>query len=168
MIIELTEKKDRCRRLTNYRRPITLLNVGLKNLSKAFSEKLKEVFPSSFSSQQTVYLKNSHNVESGRLISDIIETAPLNNLEGFLVEMDTEKTFESLDHTFLVSILKKIRTWSKLHSWDKNSYKKSGILGSHWRKDHELVFGSKELPANISLSVSLAIRTLIFAFKNEF
>ena len=107
MIIELIEKKDRCRRLTNYRRPITLLNVGLKNLSKAFSEKLKEVFPSSFSSQQTVYLKNSHNVESGRLISDIIETAPLNNLEGFLVEMDTEKTFESLDHTFLVSILKK-------------------------------------------------------------
>ena len=52
-------------------------------------------------------MKNSHNVESGRLTSDIIETATLKNLEGFLVEMDTEKTFESLDHTFLVSILKK-------------------------------------------------------------
>lgn len=93
----------------------------LKNLSKAFSEKLKEVSPNLISSQQTTYVNNRNNGESGRLISDIIETAKLNNLERFLVERDIEKAFESLDHKFLVSITKKIRNLSKLHSWDKNS-----------------------------------------------
>ena len=81
----------------------------LKNLSKAFSEKLKEVSQNLISSQQTTYVNNRNNGESGRLISDIIETAKLNNLERFLVERDIEKEFESLDHKFLVSITKKIK-----------------------------------------------------------
>ena len=81
----------------------------LKNLSKAFSEKLKEVSQNLISSQQTTYVNNRNNGESGRLISDIIETAKLNNLERFLVERDIEKEFESLDHKFFVSITKKIK-----------------------------------------------------------
>ena len=81
----------------------------LKNLSKAFSEKLKEVSQNLISSQQTTYVNNRNNGESGRLISDITETAKLNNLERFLVERDIEKEFESLDHKFFVSITKKIK-----------------------------------------------------------
>ena len=56
-------------------------------------------------------------------------------MESFLVETDIEKTFGSLDHTFHVSIRKKIWTWSKPHSLDNNSFKKSRILGSQWKKD---------------------------------
>ena len=42
----------------------------------------------------------------GRLIADIIEiTDVLNN--GFLVIMDIEKAFDSLNHTFVISVLKK-------------------------------------------------------------
>ena len=49
-----------------------MLNVDSKIISKAISEKLKEVVPDLISSQQTAYV-NRHIGESGRLISGIIE-----------------------------------------------------------------------------------------------
>ena len=58
-------------------RPISLLNVDLKIISKALSEKLKKVLPDLISSQQTAYIKNRHIVESGRLISDVTEIAKI-------------------------------------------------------------------------------------------
>ena len=45
--------------------------------------------------------------ESERLISDFIEITNIWQMEGCLVTMDIEKTFDSLEHKFLISILKK-------------------------------------------------------------
>ena len=98
-IIKLIERKDRDKRFIKNWRPISLLNVNLKIISKALSEKLK-VLPDLISSKQTTYVKNRHIGESGRLISDVIEIAKIKKLNGFLVAMDIEKAFESLDHDF--------------------------------------------------------------------
>ena len=76
-IIKLIEKKDRDKRFIQNWRPISFLNVDLKIISKALSEKLKKVLPDLISSQQTAYVKNRHIGESGRLISDIIEIAKI-------------------------------------------------------------------------------------------
>ena len=104
-IIELIEKKGRGKRFIKNWRPISLLNLDSKIISKALSEKLKEVLPDLISSQQTVSVKNRHIGESGRLISDIIEITEIRNIESFLVTMDIEKAFDSLDHNFLISTL---------------------------------------------------------------
>ena len=64
-------------------RPIFMLNVDSKIITKALSEKLKEVLPDLISSQQTAYVKNRLIGESGRLISDIIEITEIRNIEGF-------------------------------------------------------------------------------------
>ena len=106
-IIKLIEKKDRDKRYIKNWRPISLLNVDIKILSKALAKRLKEVLPYLISAQQTVYVKNRNIGESGRLISDIIEIANTRKMEGFLVTMDVEKAFDSLDHTFLISVLKR-------------------------------------------------------------
>ena len=84
-----------------------MLNGDIKTLSKALAKGLKEVLPRLISSQQTVYVENRNIGESRRLISDIIETANTRQMEGFLVTMDIEKAFDSLDHKFLISVLKK-------------------------------------------------------------
>ena len=60
-----------------------MLNVDSKIISKALSEKLKEVLPDLISSQQTAYVKNRHIGESGRLISDITEITEIRNAESF-------------------------------------------------------------------------------------
>ena len=59
------------------------------------------------SSQQTAYVKNRFIGENGRLISNITEISSWFNITGFPVTMDIKKAFDSLDHIFLISILKK-------------------------------------------------------------
>ena len=84
-----------------------MLNVDTKILSKAISNKLKTVLPTLISSQQTAYVKNRFIGESGRLILGMIKISGWFNITGFLVTMDIEKSFDSLDHSFLISVLKK-------------------------------------------------------------
>ena len=69
--------------------------------------RLKEVLPCLISAEQTAYVPNRNIGESGRLISDIIEIANIRQMEGFLVTMDIVKAFDTLDHKFLISVLKK-------------------------------------------------------------
>lgn len=101
---------------------MSLLNVDPKILSKDLSEKLQEILPTLISWQQTAYAKNRDINIIGRLISDTTETAKL-NLESFLVVMDIEKGFESLDHTFLISLLKKYGFDQNFFSWIKTLLK---------------------------------------------
>ena len=107
----LSDKNMKCSTkedaLQRSRTPISLLNVYLKIISKALSEKLKKVLSNLISTQQTAYVKNRHIGERGRLISDIIEIARLKKLEVFLVTMVTEKALDSVDHNFLISTLEK-------------------------------------------------------------
>ena len=72
------------------------------------AEKLKNVFPEPISSNQTAYVKNRCISESGRLISDVIEMCDILDIPGYLVTMDIEKAFDSLDHDFLLSALKSL------------------------------------------------------------
>ena len=76
-IIKLIEIKDRDKTFIKNWRYISLLNVDLKSISKALSEKLEKVLADFISSQQTAYVKNIYIGESGRLISDIIEIAKI-------------------------------------------------------------------------------------------
>ena len=73
--------------------------------------------PTLISSQQTVYVKNRFIGESGSLISDITEISSLSNMKGFLVTMDIEKVYYSLDHSFLISVLKKVGFGKKFFTW---------------------------------------------------
>ena len=86
-------------------RPISLLNIDYKIISKLLAIRMKDVLPDIISRQQTAYVKERFIGEGGRLISDIIEVCDTFNFEGFLVSMDMEKAFDSLNHKFLISVL---------------------------------------------------------------
>lgn len=59
------------------------------------------------SSEQTANVKDNFMGETGRSISDITKITNLRKKEGILVAMDIEKAFDSLDHLFVISVLKK-------------------------------------------------------------
>ena len=57
-VIKLIEKKDLEKTLLKNCRPISLLIVDLKIISKEFASRLKTVLPSIISSEQTAYIRN--------------------------------------------------------------------------------------------------------------
>ena len=116
-VIKLIEKKDRDKRYIKNWRPISLLNVDTRILSKAILSKLKTVLPTLISSQQTAYVKNRFIGESGRLISDIIEITSCFNITCFLVTKHIKKAFDSLDYSFLISVLTKFGFGKNFITW---------------------------------------------------
>ena len=167
-IIKLIEKKDRDKRFIKNWRPISLLNVDSKIISKALSEKLKEVLPDLISSQQTAYVKNRHIGESGRLISDIIEITKIRKIGGFLVTMDIEKAFDSLDHNFLISTLEKYGFGQNFILWIKillNDQESCVINGGKTTKYFILGRGARQGDTISAFLFILALEVLFLLMK---
>ena len=69
-VIKLIEKKNKDKRLIKNWRPVSLLNVDTKLVSKVLAERLKTAL-NLISSNQTAYLNGRFISEGGRLISEI-------------------------------------------------------------------------------------------------
>ena len=76
----------------------------MKIISKVFSTKIKNVLPFLISSNQMAYVKNRFISKIGRVISDILEISNTLAQEGFLVTLNIEKVFNSVNHWFLLQI----------------------------------------------------------------
>ena len=96
-----------------------MLNVDTKILSKCIANKLKKFLPTLIKSDQTAYVTGRFIGESSRLISDIIETTKSMEIPDFLVTMDIEKAFDSVDHEFLFKVLKHAGFGDSLIGWIK-------------------------------------------------
>ena len=69
--------------------------------------RLEKVISKLISSDQTAYVPGRFIGESVRLTSDVLEYMKTSELPGYLITIDIEKAFDSVDHTFLVAVLKK-------------------------------------------------------------
>ena len=103
-IIKLIEKPNKDKKFIQNWRPISLLNVDQKIVSKALALRLK-VLPILIGPGQTAYVEGRFIGESGRLIADIIDTTNVENIEGYLLAIDFEKAFDSLNHNLLIAVL---------------------------------------------------------------
>ena len=63
-------------------------------------------------------MKNRCISEEGRLIFDLLEMSEVLN-KGFLVTIHIEKTFDSVNHHFLIAILEKIGFGTEFIEWIK-------------------------------------------------
>ena len=64
-------------------------------------------------------MKNRCISEGGRLISDLLEMSEVLNKEGFLVTIDIEKAFDSVNHHFLIAILENLGFGTEFIEWIK-------------------------------------------------
>ena len=146
-----------------------MLNVDSKIISKDLSEKLKEVLPDLVSSQQTSHVKNRHIGESGRLISDVIEITKIRKI-GFLVTMDIEKAFDSLDHNFLISTLEKYGFGQNFILWIKillNDQESCVINGGKTTKYFMLGRGARQGDPISAFLFILALEILFLLIKTK-
>ena len=95
----MIEKSGRDKRLIKNWRPISFLNVDAKIISKILAGRVKKIISSLISSDQTAFVPGRYVGESVRLTSDLIEFTDIHNLPGYLLTIDIEKAFDSLDLT---------------------------------------------------------------------
>ena len=88
-------------------RPISLLNVNVKLISKALSSQIKNFLLSVTSSNQNSYITNRFLGKCGRLVFDILEITDILNIKGYHLIIDIKKAFDSNDHNFLLAVLEK-------------------------------------------------------------
>ena len=95
----------------------------MKIISKVLSTWIKNVLPFLIFSNLTAYVKNRFKSESGRVISDILEIANTLALESFLVTVDIEKAFDSVNHCFLLQVVRKFEFGIDFVNWNKTILK---------------------------------------------
>ena len=105
-VIKLIEKKGKDKRMIENWIPISLLNVDLKIFSKAVASRLRACLNTIISSEQCAYVEDRFISQNGTLIYDILEACELFGVEGYLVTVDIQKAFDSINHCFLQSVLK--------------------------------------------------------------
>ena len=95
-----------------------LLNIDRKFISKVLAERLKNVLPSLISSDQTAYVKGRFIREDGRLISSW-EICDKLDIKDFLMTLDIENAFHSVNHCFLIEVLEKYGFEKDFIKWIK-------------------------------------------------
>ena len=143
--------------------------MDYKIVSKAPASRLKKVLPNLISPQHTAYVQNRFIGESGRLIADIIEITDILN-KGFLGTMDMEKAIDSLDHTFLISVLRKFGFGNNFVNWIETliSKQKSCIINvSNTTQYFHLERGACQGDPISTYIFILALEVLPFLVRNN-
>ena len=123
-VIKLLEKKGKDKRFISNWRPISLINFDAKLLAKCLAKRMKDVLPKIIKCDQTAYIANRFLGESVRLISDILDVSKTLNIDGYIMTVDIEKAFDSVDHVFLYSCLKRFGFDESFINWIKVLYEK--------------------------------------------
>ena len=106
----------------------------MKLISKVLASRLKSVISTVVNENQAAYINNRFISESGRLISDVLDITNSLEIEGLLMTVDIEKAFDSIYHSFLMCVLKKIGFGNDTdRKWIQILIKRLGIVCYQWR-----------------------------------
>lgn len=115
-VITLLDKgKDRTK-LKNWR-PISLLNVDYKIISKCLATRIRKVISGLIHHNQVGYVKNRNIQDNIRAIADVLEYTKRANKQGILLCIDFEKAFDSLEWGFMNAILDKLNFGPVFKKW---------------------------------------------------
>ena len=121
-IITLIHKKDKDRLYIDNWRPISLLNVDYKIMSKVIAERVKKVLSSLINLDQSGFLMGRYIGDSVRTLMDIIDICKIHNIRGLLMMLDFKKAYDSIEFPFLYKVLRKFNFGSMLVKWIKLFY----------------------------------------------
>ena len=120
LLVFFYKKKGDKTNLNNFR-PISLLNVDYKIISKALANRLKVVMSSIISPEQSC-VPGRDIIDNIMSVRDVIDLVTLNNKEGFLIKLDQEKAFDRVSHSFMFKVLNKLNFGNTFISWIKILY----------------------------------------------
>ena len=121
-IITLIAKKGDLNQL-KYWRPISLLSVDYKILTKILSNRLKTILPHIISEEQNCSVPRRTIFNNLFLIRDTIKFSKEKNIKFYLLQIDQEKAFDKVDHDFLYKTMEKMGFWNTFIKFIQILYK---------------------------------------------
>ena len=100
-VVTLLEKKGKDRLDIEYWRPITLLNIDYRLLTKTLGQRLKTVLPTLIHKNQNGLVPGGSIFFSSHTVRDILFYFKKENLDLILLALDYTKAFDSVNFEFV-------------------------------------------------------------------
>ena len=169
-VITLIEKKGKDRSFLDDWRPISLVNVDAKIMSKAIATRIKNALPNIIHHNQTGFIEDRYIGETVRSIFDIMDFTAKQDIPGLLIFIDFRKAFDSLERNFLQRCLESFNFGPNFIRWVMTFYKNiqgciinSGITSNYFTIERGVRQGD---PLSLYLFV-VAVETLAIAIRQN-
>ena len=116
-------------------------------ISKSLATRVRKVLSNLIDSRQIVYENEKFIGESGHLIDDVIKVCDIQKISGYLLTVDFEKAFDSLNHKFLIAVLTKYGFGEDFIDWIKillRDQESCVINGAHTTTNFRLERGARQ------------------------
>ena len=114
-LIPKKKNKDKC--LLENLRPISLLNIDYKILTKTIAKRLEKVLPNVINANQTSYIKGRFIGENVRLIHEIMYHTKLTDKLGIEIFLDFRKAFDTIEWCYLKKALQMFSFGQDIQKW---------------------------------------------------
>ena len=119
-LVALAYKKGGLQFIKNFR-PISLLNVDLKVITKALAKRMARVMDKLISKNQRC-LPGRHIGTNHHILQDFIDYANSKDLEAAILFLDQEKAFDRMSHSFIFKTLKHFGFGDEFIDWVRIIY----------------------------------------------
>lgn len=121
-VIRLIPKKESDLSSLENWRPISLLNVDYKIISKALTLRIEPLLPSIIHEDQTGFIKQRYIGSNIRRIWDTIEHCDKENIPGLIMFLDFKKAYDSVEQSFITKAMETMNFWEDIIRWVKLLY----------------------------------------------
>ncbi len=121
-IITLLDKKGKDSTRIENLRPISLSNCDIKLCTKALAIRTSKIIHKLVDTNQTGYVPGRQVNDNIRLLEELIKEANNVSEKGFLITLDAQKAFDSVDHEYLIELLKIYKFPEEYIRWIKVLY----------------------------------------------
>ena len=120
--ISLIPKPNKDLTLPSNYRPISLINVDIKIISKALAHRIQKVTPHIIHPDQTGFIKGRQSSSNTRRLYNLIHYSSVQQEDTIIASLDAEKAFDRVNWTFLFTTLQRFGFGESFINWVKTLY----------------------------------------------
>jgi exonuclease III len=169
-VITLLEKKGKDPSKIENLRPISLSTCDVKLCTKAIASRTNKILHKLINVTQTGYVPTRQVQDNNRYLEELIEHYKKENKLAYLITLDAQKAFDSVDHSYLISLLKLYRFPYKYIHWVKTVYtdlKATVLVNGYFSEKIEIKQSVKQGDALSCALFILSIEPLLNSLRNN-